>query len=234
MLSPDNKYTIMQRTQYNRETQAMAKEDHKGHNDNPDYWEMFIEEAWLCCRGSGTLALDFGCGTGRNVANLIRDCTFDKVWGADISEQNIKYCKSTMPTRVKDNTKFGFEEVSGVDLEPFENNMFQFIMSTIVLQHICVHDIRFQILEDMYRVMDFGGLLSIQMGFGPSHPRSRDYYDNFFDAKHTNSGCDTRVEHPNQLAGELAIIGFKNIQVDIRKAWNDSHDNWIYIRARKL
>lgn len=211
----------------------MARTDHQGHNDNPDYWEMFIDKACEEAVGMPCRALDFGCGTGRNVVNLVNNCAFDEVWGADISETNIAHCKHTVPAKLTGDAHVGFRTVSGNGVEAFESWYFNYVMSTIVLQHICVHEIRFEILEDIFRVLDYDGLFVFQMGYGSKHPNSRGYYENFYDAKATNSKCDCRVEHPNQLVGELAIIGFKEIEVEIRDAWDDAHDKWIYVTARK-
>ena len=69
-------------------------------------------------------------------------------------------------------------------------------MSTIVLQHIAVYDIRFQYLEEFFRVLRPGGLLSFQMGYGEGYGKAG-YYDNHYDAESTNSFHDTTVTSPD-------------------------------------
>ena len=69
---------------------------------------------------------------------------------------------------------------------------YDFVMSTIVLQHIAVYDIRFQYLQEFFRVMKPGGLLSFQMGYGEGYGKAG-YYDNHYHAESTNSAHDTLV-----------------------------------------
>ena len=76
-------------------------------------------------------------------------------------------------------------------------------MSTIVLQHIAVYDIRFQYLEEFFRVMRPGGLLSFQMGYGEGYGKAG-YYDNHYHAESTNSFHDTLVTSPEQIAATSA------------------------------
>jgi ubiquinone/menaquinone biosynthesis C-methylase UbiE len=108
-------------------------------------------------------------------------------------------------------------------------------MSTIVLQHICVHDIRYNYLKEFYRVMKPGGILSIQLGFGKCPPSFRDYYDNYYDATGTNSHSDgdVRITNPEDITNELKGIGFNNVTFVIRPAWDGPHEQWIYVRAEK-
>ena len=80
-------------------------------------------------------------------------------------------------------------------------------MSTIVLQHIAVYEIRFQDLREFFRVMAPGGLLSFQMGFGEGQGKA-EYHDNHYEAQGTNSLHDTKVTDPWQIGGDLEQIGF--------------------------
>jgi hypothetical protein len=56
------------------------------------------------------------------------------------------------------------------------------------------------------------------MGFGNKKPGTVKYYENYYDATSTNSGCDVRVEDPNDLINDLDNIGFKNITYQIRNS----------------
>ena len=90
-VSEDNKYTKMQKTFYDANAPKMAKTDHKEHNDNPDYWDiLIIEQPKKLLDTEKSNALDFGCGTGRNVRNLLENWKWNRVAGIDISENNIK------------------------------------------------------------------------------------------------------------------------------------------------
>ena len=101
------------------------------------------------------------------------------------------------------------------------------------MQHIPVHEIRYNYFKEFFRVLRPDGLISFQMGFGPGHRNTASYYENNYNALYTNSGHDVRVDNPDQLVGDLTKIGFVNIQTFIRNRWDDSHDQWIYVKARK-
>ncbi len=83
------------------------------------------------------------------------------------------------------------------------------------MQHICVHEVRFSIMRDMYRVLRKLGRISIQMGFGVSGGKAG-YFENNYDAISTNSGCDTMVENTDFVESDLRQIGFTNFRYDIR------------------
>ena len=54
-----------------------------------------------------------------------------------------------------------------------------------------------------------------------------------YDAKGTNSNCDTMITDPNQIVNDLKNIGFKNITYKIREPFSDQHQNWIFLRCEK-
>jgi len=167
---------------------------------------------------------------GRNIVKF--NNKFHQIDGVDISNINLqnaeKWISSNnliIPKLIKTN---------GLDLSEIKDNTYDIVFSTICLQHICVHEIRFNLIKEFHRVLKDNGNLCFQMGFGPSHPRSVGYYENNYDAKGTNSGCDTRVESSAELENDLNKIGFKNFTYDIRSVGpGDVHDQWIFIRCNK-
>lgn len=225
-------YTNMQKTYYEAETPRMSIENHKFHNDNPDYWDILVkplsEGDW-----SNKIVLDFGCGCGRNVQNIISRYTVKEAHGCDISSNNVRYCEETTPSVTNGKTNFKFVTVDGQSLRPLESNTYDFIMSTIVLQHICVYTVRRAILEDMFRCLKSGGMVSLQMGFGHGHPSTSEYFEDAIHALSTNSGFDVRVDSPEQIEKDLSEIGFINFQYTISHPWTDSHQQWIYFKAWK-
>jgi ubiquinone/menaquinone biosynthesis C-methylase UbiE len=232
-VDPSNKYTQMQKTYYDGQGSSgnMNRDNHKQHNNNPNYWNILISDT-IAPEYKEKVGLDFGCGCGRNVMNLVN--RFKKMEGVDISPELIKQCIINMANMNYDNSKFGFYTCNGTSLDIFEDNRYDFIMSTIVLQHICVYSIRFAYLSDFFRIMKNGGLLSFQMGFGSEHKNpTRDYYEDYYDAENTNSGCDVRVTDPKQIVGDLEKIGFVDITFEITPPFSDYHENWIFVKARK-
>lgn len=231
-ISPSNKYTQMQKTYYDNEgkTGNMNRENHRGHNNNPNYWNILISDT-IDPSYKDKIGLDFGCGCGRNVMNLVN--RFKKMEGVDISNQLVKQSIINLANMDVDSSKFGFYTCSGTSLDIFEDNRYDFIMSTIVLQHICVYSIRFSYLKEFFRIMKSGGLLSFQMGYGEGHFNTRDYYEDYYEAENTNSGCDVRVTDPSQVVGDLEKIGFVDITYEITPSFSDYHLHWIFVKARK-
>lgn len=227
-----NQYTKMQKQFYEQAAAKMAIGNHLEHNRNKDYWDILLGDIKDLEKWENKKALDFGCGSGRNIKNLLELAQWKRVDGCDISEGNVINSRKYLLDQGFDSDKFDVVVTDGVSLSPLKEK-YDFIMSTIVLQHICVYEIRFCILEDMYKVLNDKGLLSIQMGFGTEKENTIGYYENFYDAQSTNSKCDTRVEDPNELTKDLAQIGFKNIKYEIRESFSDSHGQWIYVKASK-
>jgi len=229
-----NRYTVMQRAFYDREgvTGRMNRENHRGHNANPDYWNILVSET-----GDPSykekVGLDFGCGCGRNVQNMIP--RFSRFDGVDISSELVAQAKSNVLKDGVDPSRFALYTCSGVSLDVLKSNEYDFLMSTIVLQHICVHSIRFNYFKEFLRVLKPGGVLSFQMGYGHEtmSRKSVDYYANEYGANSTNGCCDTRVESPNQVIDDLRKVGFTECTYVIRPAFDDHHEKWIFVKATK-
>jgi SAM-dependent methyltransferase len=228
----DNKYTLMQKSAYSGGTS-----NHLEHNNNSKYWNILLSdlsdyEAW-----EGKTALDFGCGKGRNVTNMLSKCDWKRVDGIDISESNIIHCKITYENQ---NSKWYVN--NGIDVSCLKSDEYDFIMSTIVLQHIPVYDIRRSIISDLFRCLKSGGIFSFQMGFGAdtSLDNKSSYYDNSMDASGTNSAHDVSVTDANEVVKDMEDIGFTNVTYQITDNLSDSgqsldygHPNWIWVRCEK-
>ncbi len=216
-----NRYTQMQRSFYDAEAPNMAVENHRGHDNNPDYWNVLLgavqrdPTSW-----AGKRALDIGCGAGRNVANLAKLAAWEEVAGGDISEQNIAHSRRFLNEQGVSN--YALYTTSGVDLQPIPSARYDFIMSTIVLQHIAVWQIRHQIFKDVLRVARPGALFSFQMTMYPLDRRATaGYFDNIWDAPGTNGGYDVNVPSPDVLEQELVDrLGFERFRYTLRPEWN--------------
>ena len=225
-------YTEMQKSYYENETPRMSIDNHKGHDQNDDYWNILLwplkSDDW-----SEKTVLDFGCGCGRNVQNILNTYEVKEAHGCDISSNNISHCEETTPSVARGKTNFKFVTVDGQSLNPLESDTYDLIISTIVLQHICVYSVRRKILEDMFRCLKPDGRISLQMGFGTGHPRTAEYFEDAVHADETNSGYDVRVDTPDQIKRDLVEIGFEGFEYVISKPWTDTHRNWIYFTATK-
>lgn len=224
-------YTNMQLSYYDETAHIMNQENHSVHNKNPDYWSLllspFAEGDW-----KDKKALDFGCGCGRNVINVLNTYDVGEMHGCDLSKNNISFCNENLEKSKHDNYKFFITD--GKSVGEVADSTYDAIISTIVLQHICVYDIRKSILTDMYRALADDGILCIQMGYGDAHPNGRDYYDNYYEAEGTNSACDVMVTDSSQIVGDLEEIGFVDIEYEISHSFTDYHKEWIYVKAKKV
>ncbi len=233
-IDKNNKYSDMQKNEYDATAHLMVVENHENHNKNPDYWNILLRaiksdpQKW-----NNKVALDFGCGAGRNVLNLLKSAEWKRVDGVDISKENIGNCLKFLEKNYSDKSKYDFAVNDGVSLSIYPSDVYDFVMSTIVFQHICVYDIRLSLLREIFRVLKPGGLFSFQMGYGPGHPRAVPYRGNLYEASGTNGKMDVRVDSVYQIYDDLTTIGYKNISHTISKSWDDAHRKWIYIEAYK-
>lgn len=241
-MDQNNKYTSMQRHQYDSTADIMAIENHRGHDSNPDYYGLLLKEIkqnpdqW-----TDKTALDFGCGIGRNVDNLLRLAKWKFVDGCDISSENITRAGNFLNS-VHTKELFNLYTTTGITLDPIKDNQYDFVMSTIVLQHIAVYDIRTSLLKDIYRVMKTGGLFSFQMAqYNSARINCAKYYDNVWDAPATNGAFDVSIDNPQNLIDDLVSFGFKDVTYTLTPEWdannkcylNSPDSKWIFLTARK-
>lgn len=218
----------MQKNQYHYGTS-----NHLPHNDNPDYWDILLGDLKDKEKWAGKTALDFACGKGRNVTNMLSLCDWNRVDGIDISIGNIEFNKSEYS-----NQNSNWYCNNGVDVSDLKDNEYDFIMSTIALQHIPVYDIRKSLITGLLRSLKPGGLFSFQLGFGEGLDspigRRSPYYANSYDANGTNSVHDVRVHNESDVIEDLTNIGYVNVTTEVRESYLDyGHTHWIYVKAYK-
>jgi ubiquinone/menaquinone biosynthesis C-methylase UbiE len=232
MIQKENKYTQMQLNLYNGLASQWSEQNRNpvvgsfdGHNAWPDYEHLFKR----LNNQSELIGLDFACGPGRNIVKY--NVRFKRLDGVDISPVNIEKAKNYTSSKGINNNLY---VSTGVDISIVPSNEYDFVMSTIALQHICVYDIRYSIMKDIHRVLKDGGVFTAQMGFGSPSPQTVGYYDNFYDAHSSNRACDVCIETPEQLEKDLLEIGYKDFQYTIGPVGpGDIHPNWIYFNAVK-
>jgi 2-polyprenyl-3-methyl-5-hydroxy-6-metoxy-1,4-benzoquinol methylase len=219
-----NYLLLEQKLFFEKINSSMKINNHHEHYENPDYFNILLSdirnnpEFW-----QDKVALDFGCGCGRNLKTLLDLADWKRVDGVDISRKNIEYSSEYVnkyyPEKCLTFENNGYEIKNG-------NNEYDFIMSTIVFQHIPSYEIRYSILMDMFDLLKKDGLLSIQFA---DMSNSVGYFENKkeFDENNTNS----RVDNINYVINDLKNIGFKDVQaIDNTKEF---HCKWYFLKATK-
>lgn len=204
------------------------------HNNWSGYEYLFTE-----LDTSKMIALDFGCGPGRNIVKYWN--RFARIDGVDIMEVNIINAKRWVDYSNLDSNSINLYTCNGYDLSDIPDLQYDMIFSTICMQHICVHEVRYNYFKEFYRVLKPNGYISIQMGYGRKpNSKCKDYYDNCYDAKKTNGDddgeWDVTIESPDQIATDLYEIGFTNFEYIILPPFlgdRDFHEKFIIFRARK-
>jgi ubiquinone/menaquinone biosynthesis C-methylase UbiE len=170
-------YSEMQKTKY--ELKAERWQLHGPHRnavtggfDEHNNWEDYN----LLHKGIDTknlTMLDFACGPGRNIVKFWK--AFERVDGVDIGTVNIKNAKIWMEHNGISESENNMYVNNGLDLNEIESDTYDTVMSTIAIQHICCHSVRYRLFEEFYRVLKPGGYITIQMGYwgdNPNHPMS--------------------------------------------------------------
>lgn len=228
------KYLAMQKSQYNSEASRWSLDfrdpvvgSYNQHNSFTDYDTYLFKDFDT----PGKVALEYGCGPGRN---LIRYASrFQRVDGVDISPINIEKAKINILDAKLDETIINLYTNDGSDI-PVDDESYDVVFSVICLQHICVHEIRYKIMEEIYRVLKPGGYFCAQMGFGGRPGNTSKYYDNIYEATATNGQHDVTIEDEELLKDDLTKIGFDHYKSDIRDVGpGDNHAKWIWFQSQK-
>ncbi len=199
-----------------------------------DAHEKYPYENYLLARYAGpkTKALDFGCGVGRMIKRMSK--IFESVDGIDLSKNNLEHSK----VYLGDDYTGELFLANGISCNIQKSNYYDFIYSTICIQHICVHETRYQILSDFFRLLKNGGQACIQVGYGWDNGTHWEH--NKYDAKGTNSAhdfCVPDVSHFSRIQEDLIKIGFSNIVFNARESphpeLKDYHPNWLFIYMEK-
>lgn len=196
------------------------------HNAWDDYKYLFLD----ITDTTSLKALDFGCGPGRNIVKY--SSLFKQIDGVDLSEVNLHNAKRwCQHNNVRNNSHL--YHCNGIDLNGISSSSYDVVFSTICLQHICVHEIRYNYFKEFFRILNPGGTVTMQMGYGVPSPLTVGYYENFYDANTTNRGCDVAIESEQQIKKDLEEIGFRDFKFYIRPPGpGDCHPNWIFFNAK--
>ena len=204
-----NQYAQMQKTFYDNMPHAV--EDIVG---NYDFHENFPYETHLLHlygdirkpvlpNPREAIGFDIGCGEGRMIRRMSR--ILKRCDGADISRKMVDAARARTPDAAVFLT-------TGADCGDARSNHYDFAFCTISLHHICVHEVRSNIIADVRRILKPDGCATLQFFFSRHYPYCRTgpppsnesfladmhhvdrlharWFENRWDAQGTNSVCD--------------------------------------------
>ena len=172
------------------------------------------------------VALDFGCGFGRNIVKF--SDMFARIDGVDFSPNALEKARVWTDRNGVNGSRL-FQN-NGIDLSGISNNSYDIVFSTLCFQFICSHEMRESLFSEIYRVLNPGGWISIQMGYKRLNKDNITYYRNHYDGDN-----EVSVDYYNYPKSDLDKIGFSNYSYDLRSVGpgDINHEHWIFFRAQK-
>lgn len=215
-----------------------------------DEHEKYPYEKYLLknFNGKKIRALDFGCGIGRMVKRFKQ--LFFYVDGIDISKNNIKIAQKYCNNDKNKNTSL-FYVSDGIKFNQIQDQIYNFVYSTIAMQHIALYSVRLSIFQEIYRVLLPGGHFSIQMTYIDdikNHPKYNKnvhlvkpktgvaaWRDNPVWAMTTNSGYDIVLDKNSikDIENDLRKIGFTKFKYEMAPPAHKGTEEYIFIYANK-
>lgn len=200
-----------------------------------DDHEKYPYEKHLLEKFDGKLkyALDFGCGMGRMMNRMLHH--FEFVHGIDLMESNLKYASRYLLEHGWPEKNFCLFQSDGLGCKVQNGIEYDFIYSTICLQHIPVYEIRRKIISDIFSITKKGGQCCLQMVFGLDNGTY--WFDNVYGAYSTNGGHDVSIPdetHLDLIRKDLIGIGFSSVEFTQRESpHEDFQVRWLFIHLRK-
>lgn len=191
------------------------------------------------------VAVDFGCGPGRMINRFIKTGWFKRVDGIDISDYALDYAREQYRDSV-------FYVSSGIDVGDAPTHTYDFLYSTIAIQHISCWSIRNRLYVHFKRILKPGGELCLQLAYHPTHKAGRwsadtnhaSYESDYFDAQGTNGHADMIINQDDLPKVKADFEEhFNNVQftfANVADAYNDLDgeyhapywaSHWLFVHA---
>lgn len=239
MITPHNPYTQMQQKKYDH--LAILDRD-RNHNGNilQIYDAYYESRLWRFIPDILSKdVLDFGCGPGRNL--IFYTGKVKSIHGVDIADRNLDTARQWILNNGFDINRYQLFKNDGVSLNGIPDSSYDIVMSTICLQHISVHEIRYGLLEEFNRVLRPNGYVTLQFLYSTQKANTVHYHQNAYGAQGTNGDADCVVGDVNYVIEDLTKTGFTNIQYHIDQAYTsdgqppkDVDDReWLFITGQK-
>lgn len=173
--------------------------------------------------------LDYGCGPGDLILAL--GPRVAQVDGADLAPETTavahrRSAASGLTSRIW--------VTAGDGLPPGLDEQYDAAYSTRCLQHVAVRAIRQRILASLFAALRPGGVLCIQMGYGPVDGPAVVYDTDDLTAAQDPDDVQVEVRHPAEIAADLKAIGFTDPWFALTApGGRDRQGAWIFVRARK-
>jgi ubiquinone/menaquinone biosynthesis C-methylase UbiE len=130
----------------------------RGVYNEEEFWEKGRDDAKALRPfvSSNSICLDIGCGIGRVIKFLAPHVK--EIHGVDVSSRFLKLAKNNL----KAHSNIVFHTNNGHDFHFLHDDMFDFVYSLLVLQHIEKEDV-YLYLEEIHRVLRKGGVTYLQI-----------------------------------------------------------------------
>lgn len=191
------------------------------------------------------LAIDFGCGPGRMVNRLTKRGWFKRVDGIDVSDYALDFARRTYPESV-------FYVSGGADVGKTPENTYDFLYSTIAIQHISCWSIRERLYEHFARILKKDAELCLQLAYHPTYKAGvwsadtthASYRSDYFEARGTNGHADMIInqadladvkedfeKHFTNVEFSFANVAnaYQNLDGEYHAPYWASH--WLFIHA---
>ena len=219
-------YLLKARLFFEKNSKGMELENHYHHNVEPNFWKHMVNPVLENpIASSNQLALEFGCGAGRNLLNLLIAAPFLRVDGIDISKSIASSAQVFVEKKVGPGRTVCLQG-NGWSCLPFPSDSYTYVISHQVFIHIPHRTVRLSILTDMHRILKVGGVCVIHF---KTMTHAVPYSENFngFPKNVTVVDADKAL-----IVEDFESAGFAAVEIATELNYVDGHNEY-FITATK-